>query len=301
MKKEWFGHISLLLAQIIYALNYSVAKDLMPHFLQPFALVFFRIIGACLLFWISSLFVPQVPIDRSDRKRLFVLALCGVLINQVFYIWGLSLTEPINSAIIMISNPIIVVLLMAFLVKERIRPLRLLGLVLALAGALNLLLFKGRFELGSATMAGDLLTLVNATSWAVFMVLSRPLMQKYHPFILMRWMFLIGAIGIIPIAWQQVEVIEWNHFTANAWWSLAFVVVATTFLAYVFNIYGLKRLNPSVASAYIYLQPFLASLVAMFMQADRLTPTKIVSGLLIISGLYLVSKQNKPVQDKKHD
>ncbi len=291
LKKEWIGHITLLLAQIIYALNYSLAKGLMPTYIQPFALVFFRIIGACILFWISSLFVPSVKIEKTDRKRLITLAICGVLINQVFFIWGLSLTEPINSAIIMISNPIIVVILMAWLLKERIKPLRLLGLALAIIGALNLLLFKGKFELGSATMAGDAMTFVNAASWASFLILAKPFMQKYHPLILMRWLFLIGSICIIPIGWNQVSEIEWGSFTSQAYFALVFVVVATTFLAYLLNIYGLKYLNASSASAYIYLQPFLASIVAMSMQKDELTPTKIVSGILIILGLYLVNYQ----------
>lgn len=292
MKKEGLGHIALLLAQIIYALNYSIAKELMPQFLQPFALVFFRIIGACILFWLSSLFIPHTNIHKSDVKRLVLLAISGVLINQVFYIWGLSLTEPINSAIIMISNPIIVVLLMAFILKERIQPLRLIGLALAITGAVNLLLFKGRFELGSTTWVGDVMTLVNAISWAVFMIFSKPLMQKYHPLILMRWLFLIGAVGITPIAWPQLQTTQWHQFTTHTWQAISFVVIATTFLAYVFNIYGIKTLSPSVASAYIYLQPFLASLVAIYLSADHLTPTKIISGLLIISGLYLVSYQH---------
>jgi drug/metabolite transporter (DMT)-like permease len=291
LKKEWLGHIALLLAQIIYALNFSLAKGLMPTYIQPFALVFFRIIGACILFWISSLFVPNVAIEKADRKRILILALCGVLINQVFFIWGLSITEPINSAIIMISNPIIVVILMAWLLKERIKPIRLIGLGIAITGAVNLLLFKGRFELGSSTLVGDTMTLINATSWAFFLILAKPLMQKYHPLILMRWLFLIGSIGIIPIGWNQVQAIDWGSFTSQAYFALGFVVVATTFLAYLLNIYGLKYLNVSSTSAYIYLQPFLASIVAMSMQKDELTPTKIVSGLLIILGLYLVNYQ----------
>jgi drug/metabolite transporter (DMT)-like permease len=180
---------------------------------------------------------------------------------------------------------------MAWLLKERIKPIRLIGLGIAITGAVNLLLFKGRFELGSSTLVGDTMTLINATSWAFFLILAKPLMQKYHPLILMRWLFLIGSIGIIPIGWNQVQAIDWGSFTSQAYFALGFVVVATTFLAYLLNIYGLKYLNVSSTSAYIYLQPFLASIVAMSMQKDELTPTKIVSGLLIILGLYLVNYQ----------
>jgi drug/metabolite transporter (DMT)-like permease len=289
LNKELRGHITLLAAQIIYALNYSIAKDLMPDFLQPFALVLFRIIGAGILFWIASGFIKNKPIEKQDRWKLLGLALCGILINQVFFIWGLSLTEPINSAIIMISNPVIVVVLMAFLLKERIKPLRILGLFLALCGAISLLLFKGRFELGSSTVTGDIMTLINATSWAFFLIYAKPMMQKYHPITLMRWLFLIGTVCIIPVGYQQANEVNWAVFTPHAWFALGFVVVATTFLAYLLNVIGLKDLNAASASAYIYLQPFLASFIAMLMQKDALTPTKIVSGLLIISGLYLVN------------
>jgi drug/metabolite transporter (DMT)-like permease len=289
LKKEVLGHITLLGAQIIYALNYSIAKDLMPNFMQPFALVLFRIIGAGLLFWIAACFIKNKPIEKEDRWKVFGLAMCGVLINQVFFIWGLSHTEPINSAIIMISNPVIVFVFMALLLKERIKPLRLIGLLLAVSGAVSLLLFKGHFEFGSDTIKGDAMTLINASSWAIFLIYAKPMMQKYHPITLMRWLFLIGAVFIIPIGYNQTSEVNWYIFTPHAWFALGFVVVATTFLAYLLNVIGLNYLNAASASAYIYLQPFLASFIAILLQKDSLSLTKIVSGLLIISGLYLVN------------
>ena len=139
------GHIALFLAQIVYALNYSIAKDLMPTYIGPIALVFLRIFGACILFWILSLFLKTETVAKKDLIKMLWLALFGIVINQVFFIYGLSLTHPINSAIIMISNPIMVFIFTLIILKERVTILKLSGLSFAIFGATTLLLFKGNY------------------------------------------------------------------------------------------------------------------------------------------------------------
>ncbi|MBA3680251.1 MAG: DMT family transporter [Bacteroidetes bacterium] len=285
------GHIALFAAQIVYALNYSIAKGLMPAYIGPFALVFLRITGACLLFWLLSLFVKTQKVEKTDMIKMLWLCLFGVVINQVFFIWGLSLTHPINSAIIMVSNPIIVFIFTLIILKEHITFLKVSGLTLAIIGAMILLLFKGNFSFGSETKAGDLLTLINSTSWAIFVVMVKPLMQKYNTVTVMRWMFLFGSVYIIPIGLNQTLDTNWSAFTGHAIFATCFVVIATTFFAYLLNIYGLQSLSANTVSMYIYLQPFLATIFAIIMGEDILTPIKIFSGILIICGLYLVNKK----------
>lgn len=289
------GHIALFAAQIIYALNYSIAKGLMPTYIGPLAIVFMRVIGACALFWVVSLFVKTDKIERTDLKKIMLLAVFGVVVNQVFFIYGLSLSEPINSAIIMISNPIIVFVFTLIVLKERITFLKIGGLGLAIAGALTLILFKGNFELGSKTIKGDLMTFLNAISWAIFVVMVKPLMMKYNTVTVMRWLFLFGTIYIIPIGLYDTLHTNWTAFNSHAIYALAFVVVATTFLAYFLNVYGLQSLSPNVVSMYIYMQPFLASFFAVLMGEDTLTATKLFSGALIICGLYLVNLKPKKI------
>jgi len=267
----------------------------MPAFIQPIALVFLRIIGAGILFWILSLFVKTQKVEKKDMKRMALLALFGVVINQVFFIYGLSITTPINSSIIMISNPIMVFIFTLFILKERITPLKVSGLMLAVTGAAMILSLRGNFEVGSDTIAGDLMTLINSVSWAIFIVMAKPIMSKYNTATAMRWMFLFGSLYIIPIGFVETMHTNWETFTGHAVFALFFVVVATTFFAYFLNIYGLQELSPNTVSAYIYLQPFLASLFAIMMGEDKLTPTKLLSGILIILGLYLVNKKNKKV------
>lgn len=267
----------------------------MPDFMGPMSIVFFRIIGACILFWILSLFVKTQTVEKKDLRKMALLALFGVVINQIFFIYGLSITSPINSSIIMISNPIMVFIFTLIILKERITGLKLLGLSTAITGALLILLYHDNFEMGSATMAGDIMTLINSASWAIFIVMVKPVMSKYNTVTTMRWMFLFGSLYILPIGFKFAADVNWSTFTNHAIFAISFVIIATTFFAYLLNVYGLEELSPNTVSAYIYLQPFLASIFAMVMGEDKLTPIKVFSGILIISGLYLINKKTKKI------
>ena len=295
LTKALQGHIALFAAQLIYALNYSIAKGLMPTFIGPMSIVFFRIIGATALFWILSVFVKTQKVERKDLFKLAWLALFGVIINQIFFIYGLSITTPINSSIIMISNPIIVFICTLIILKEKITILKTGGLVMAITGAFLILRYRGNFEVGSNTIAGDLMTLINSASWAFFIVMAKPIMMKYNTVTAMRWLFLFGSIYIVPIGINFAINTNFAAFNNHAWMALSFVVIATTFLAYLLNLYGLQELSSNTVSAYIYLQPFLASLFAIALGEDHLTATKIFSGALIIFGLYLVNKKSNTI------
>lgn len=265
----------------------------MPDYIGPIAIVFTRILGAGLLFWIFSLFVKTHKVEKQDMKKMAWLAIFGVGINQILFIWGLSLTSSINSAIIMISNPIMVLVFTLIVLKERITLLKIFGLSLAILGALVILSYRGNFEIGSETIVGDVMTFVNSISWAIFVVMVKPMITKYNTATTMRWTFLFGSIYILPIGLPAAMDTNWAAFTGYAIFALLFVIIGTTFIAYFLNIYGLKELSPNTVSAYIYLQPFLTTIFAVLGGSDTLTPTKIVSGLCIIAGLYLVTKKTK--------
>lgn len=291
MSSSLKAHISLFLAQVIYALNYSIAKDLMPDHIKPLGLVMLRIIGACILFWTVAAFTKKESLAKGDLQKMMLLAIFGVAVNQAFFIYGLSLTKPINSAIIMISNPIAVMLFTIFVFKEKITALKLTGLAFGVIGALTLLLFKGSFALGSETIAGDLMTLVNSLSWAVFVVMAKPYMIKYHTVTVMKWIFLFGGIYMLPFGLPDLLEVQWQILSTDTILAMVFVVVATTFLAYLLNTYALKALSSSVVSMYIYFQPFLATIIAVMLGKDEITLIKVVSAVLIISGVYLASRK----------
>lgn len=295
MNSSLKAHISLFLAQVIYAFNYSIAKDLMPDHIKPLGLVMMRIAGACILFWSFSFLLPKEKVNRTDLKKMMILALFGVAINQAFFIYGLSLTKPINSAIIMVSNPIAVMLFTIFILKEKITALKLTGLVFGVVGALTLLLFKanGSFSIGSETIVGDMMTLINSLSWAVFVVMAKPYMQKYQTVTVMKWIFFFGFIYILPFGMPDLLKVSWSSLSSDVIFAMIFVVVATTFLAYILNTYALKALSSSVVSMYIYFQPFLATLIAVMWGKDELTAIKVISAALIITGVYLASRKKK--------
>lgn len=288
------AHISLFAAQVIYALNYSIAKDLMPNFMGPGGLVLLRVLGACALFWSVSLFLPSEKVQKGDMVKFMLLAVFGVACNQLCFIFGLNLTYPINSAIIMTSNPIVVTVFTLIVLKESVTIYKVGGILLGIAGALTLMLMSGKqFGFGNETAMGDLLTLINSTSWAVFVVMAKPYMQKYQTVTVMKWIFFFGMFLVAPFGWNDLAVTDFAAFTPHAWFALFFVVVATTFLAYLLNTYALKALSPSTVSAYIYMQPFLATFFALLFGKDSLTLYKIIAGSLIIAGVYLAGKKPK--------
>lgn len=290
MNKILQAHIALLAVNIIYGANYSIAKEVMPDYVQPFAFVLMRVGGALILFWIvSSLFIKE-KVDKQDFPRLALLGVFGVACNQLLFLKGLSITTPINSAIIMISNPIVVLLIAAAVIKEKISINKLIGIALGIAGALLLLLFNKSFSFGSDTIKGDIMILINSISWALYLVLVKPLMKKYNTFTIVKWVFTFGFIYVLPFGFNEFKAVEWSTMPTQIVWDIAFVVIGTTFFAYVLNTYALRALSPSIVSIYIYLQPFLATLFAVLVyHNDTLDLRKVTAAVLIIFGVYLVS------------
>lgn len=223
-----------------------------------------------------------------------LLAVFGVACNQLCFIYGLHLSKPINSAIIMTINPIVVTIFTLIVLKEKFSLFKVIGLALGIGGALTLLLSNGKsFQINKETALGDLLTLINACSWALFIVLAKPYMQLYKTVTVMKWIFLFGWFLVFPFALSDLQKIHVNLFTPHAWFALSFVVIGTTFLAYLLNVFALKTLSPSTVSAYIYLQPFLAIIFALLLKKDEISFLKFLSGSLIITGVYLAGMKTK--------
>ncbi|MFT6200392.1 MAG: drug/metabolite transporter (DMT)-like permease [Vicingaceae bacterium] len=263
----------------------------MPDFIQPFGFIFCRVSGALLLFWLFAQFTEREKVRPKDLGLLAICGAFGVAANQLMFFYGLNLTSPINAAIILTCNPILVLVISAIVLKERITSRKIVGIGLGLTGALGLILFKGTSALSSDGFVGDLFVFLNATSYAVYLVLVKPLMQKYKPMTVIKWVFLFGFIYVIPFGFTEFQEIDWSGFTTNIWGAFIFVVLGTTFLAYLFNIYGLTELSPSVVSIYIYSQPLIASIMAIALQKDELSYEKIIAAIFIFTGVYLVSSR----------
>lgn len=293
------SHLALLAVNLIYGANYIIAKGLMPHLIGPSGFIVLRVIGATLLFWLFRALTKHHPIAWVDFPRLVLCAVFGVAVNQLFFFNGLNLTSPINSAIIMTANPILVLVIASFLIGEKITKIRVIGIIAGATGAVMLILSGADGLALSGNPTGDLMILVNALSYAIYLVIVKPLMQNYGPLTVISWVFLIGSFLVIPVGWNQFWEIDWSVFKSSDWFSLSFVIIGTTFLAYLLNIFAIKTLSPGTVSSYIYLQPITASIFAVLFAwlgwasvnySGGITPVKVLSALLIFVGVYLVSK-----------
>ena len=290
MNKQLVAHLALIGAQLIYGANYTIAKEVMPHYIAPFGFILLRCLGAVSLFWITGLFVKE-KVERQDLPKIALAALFGIAINQLFFFKGLNYTNPINAAVIMTSTPILVLIVAAILIKERITLTKASGIAIGLVGTLMILLLGKELTFGSDTFLGDLMVWVNASSYGVYLVLVSPLMRKYHPLLVIKWIFLFGLLMVIPFGWQEFSMIQWHTFPPHIIWATVFVVVGLSFFAYLFNTIALRYVSPSVVSTYIYLQPVIASIFAVALGKDSLDWIKVVSAVLICTGVYLVSRK----------
>ena len=282
------AHLAAIGANIIFGINYVVAKGIMPDYLAPRAVIFLRVTGAMAIFWVISLIMPKQVVAKHDLLKMFIAAIFGVAINQILFFEGLNLTTPINASVIMVGVPILVLFFAHFIIKERITKNKMIGIVLGFSGSVFLIIQAGNASFQGSQL-GNLLVFTNAASYALFLVLIKPLMAKYHPLTVMKWVFTFGFVLVTPFTLHLVLIADFRIIPTNIWLSIGFVVLFTTVIAYFLNNFSLKVISPTVNSAYIYFQPFLATFVAISFGKDVLTWPEIVAALLIFTGVYFVN------------
>jgi len=290
------AHIALFVVAVFYAVNYIVAKDIMPTYIKPSGFILFRVFGATVLFWIVHRFISREKIDREDYPRFIQCALLGIAINQLFFFNGLNLTSPVNASVIMTSNPILVLVASAVILKEAITPMKALGVGLGLTGALLLILLP--VALGYSEMdwkggnpLGDAMILVNALSYGLYLVSVKPLMQKYEAMTVIKWVFTFGCVMVFPFGYDQALEVDWQAMPADVLISVLYVIIGVTFLVYFLNVFAMKTVSPTVVSAYIYLQPVLVAVISLTLGLEQPHWIKILAALMIFTGVYLVSKR----------
>jgi drug/metabolite transporter (DMT)-like permease len=295
LSKRFIAHAALVFTNIFFAINLTAVKHLTNQDLaKPFGLNVVRVGVAVILFWILFLLRPvNIRIEKKDRWRLFLCALTGIAINQLFFLKGLSLTYPIHAALLLLITPILIVFIAAWLLQEKLGILKVTGLALGVSGAMVLILAKDNTGNASNALIGDLFVIINAVSYAVYFILVRPLMAKYNAIVVLRWIFTFGLFLVIPFGWAEFVQIPWAQYNSVDWISMGLVVITGTFFAYLFNLYGIKILGSSIAGFYIYTQPVFAALIAMFFLHEQLAAYKISAALLIFTGVYLANRQVK--------
>jgi len=289
--------LALLGANIIYGINHIVAKGIMPNKIGPSAFIFLRILGAGLLFWIIKFFIKE-KIQKKDFTLLAIGGLLGVATNQLLFFHGLNLTSPIDASIIITAVPVMVLIFSVFFLKEKLTSNKILGIFIGGVGAV-LLIAYGNKSGGTSSVLGNIYIFLNSVSYALYLVLIKPLMKKYRPLTVISWVFLFGFIFMLPFGLPDVIKTNFHTFTLNTYLTVTFVVIGTTFLTYLLNIYALTKVSPSVNGSYIYLQPVIsfimvgiyAYILGQNEYAGDINSIKILSCFMVIIGVYLISKK----------
>jgi drug/metabolite transporter (DMT)-like permease len=298
MSKRNLALIGATIVSIIYGLTFTIAKDVMPKYVEADGFILMRVGGSTILFWLVWLFtrlpetVRNEKIERADFPRIIWSAFFGVALNMLSFFKGLTLTTPISASVIMVSTPMIVLVLSAIIIKERMRKRMVFGIVLGLIGTAFLILY-GK-SVGNATNAslGNFLVFVNASSYGLYLVLIKKLMDKYNAFTFVKWVYLIGFIMVLPFGWEEFEAVNWALLPIDIYWKIGFVVIFSTFLTYLLNLLSMKELKPTTIAVFVYLQPVFATIFAISLGKDELTLVKIISAIFIFTGVYLVTQKN---------
>lgn len=285
-----------LFVALFYALNFTIAKEATPIYIGAYGLAWYRVIGTGAIFWIiASLAGPKEHVPLKELPLIALAAFCGVGLNMVTFMKGLSLTSPISASVLMVTTPIIVLVLSFMFLKEKLKPLKILGIVTGFTGAALLILSDTAGQTASATdpFTGNILVFINALSYSFYIILAKKLTGKYHVFTLMKWLYFFGIVFITPFGLQEGLDFSWSTSSPHVLWCIAYVVLFATFGTYMLNIIAIKNLKPSVVAVFIYLQPLIATFVAVGLAKDVLTIHKAIAGLLIFAGVYLTTKTKK--------
>ena len=300
MDKRTLGFLAASGATIIYGLNHTIAKNVMPTYITPFGFILLRVLGAAILFWLVSFLIKPEKIQKKDWPRLIACSFLGMVINMLAFFKGLELSTPVNSSVIITISPIIVFIFSAILLKEKIQFLKTIGIILGFMGAVILVLYTSKTGINAPNIPlGNVLFIVNSFAYGLYLVLVKPLIEKYHIITLLKWLFLLAVFLNLPVTFNEFVSVKWSVLPIkDAVLPMLFVVVGTTFCTYLFNAYALSTLSPSTVSSFIYLQPVVGIVYAVSTKSDTLSLVSVTGMILIFIGIYLVTKK-KVISNKK--
>ncbi len=291
--------MAALIATIIYGINYTVAKEVMPAYIKPFGFIVLRVAGATLIFWLLGCFLAKEKIEKNDLKLIFKASFFGIALNMLTFFKGLSYTTPISASVVMVTTPILVLIFAAILLKERLFLRKIIGVIVGMVGTIILIVYgnSGGAD-ASNMMLGNFLVFVNAASYGLYLVVVKGVIQKYNPIVFIKWLYLFGLIQVLPFGIFELQEVQWQTMPFSIYMSVLYVIVFASCITYLFNLYALSKLKPTTVSVFIYLQPVIASLYALLVGSDTLNTVKILATLLIFLGVFLVSKQTPSPTNK---
>ena len=301
-KEKYTGHVLILIVNILFAINITISKSLLPDQISPEGLTLLRMLFASVMFWITSLFTTHEHVTRKDLGLLFLCSMTGIALNQGLFLFGLSQTSPIDASIISTASPIFVMVLAAIVLKEPITRLKAFGVMLGATGAIALILSSIQVATGQSNMFGNLLCITSSFSYSIYLVIAKPITQRYSSVTMMKWMFLFAAIVISPFTYQNLLETPAFHGTISFQniASILYVLIGATFIPYLLIPMSLKRIRPTTMSMYNYIQPMGASTIAIIIGQDTFSIVKLIAAAFVFGGVYMVT-QSKSREDIEKD
>ena len=303
MKKDstLVGHLACLGAYCIFGFNIVCCKNIAnAHVISPFDLFCLRAIGATVLFWLVSLFLPRERMETKDLPRVFVASMLGLFLTQLSFLKAITMTTSIDLSIANTCTPIMTMFVAAIFLKEPITFKKIAGVLVSLAGVLFLVLNSTGLGGGAASTKpmGIVLAICNGLTFALYLGIFRPLIAKYHPVTFMKWMFLFSMLVSAPFNIKGLAHIVTAQIDSSILWQIAYVVFFATFIAYFLIPIGQKRLRPTLVSMYNYVQPIIATIISIAIGLDTMNWHKIVAMILVFAGVWIVNQSRAAATTK---
>jgi drug/metabolite transporter (DMT)-like permease len=286
--KRISGHLYALTANVLWGLMAPIGKSALQEF-TAVSVTTFRMTGAAIAFWILSAFMPKEQIPPKDMLKIFFASMFALTFNQGMYIFGLSMTSPIDASIVTTTLPIITMIVAAIFLKEPITNKKVLGIFVGAMGAL-ILICSGSSTAGSGSIWGDLLCMVAQLSFSIYLTVFKSLTQKYSVITLNKWMFIYASMCYIPLSYNDIAAIEWSTVPTATILQVLYIALAGSFLAYIFIMTAQKLMRPTVVSMYNYMQPIVASIASIIMGVGVFGWQKGVAIALVFLGVYIVTQ-----------
>lgn len=264
-----------------------------------YGFVLFRVVISTLVFWIIYFFNQEKINWKADGLRLFLCAITGVGINMLLFFKGIGMTTAVNGSMIMTLTPLLVMLWSRILLKEKISLIKILGIVIGLIGAIIIVYDPNNVNV-KANWVGDLLILINGTSYAVYLVLVKPLMKTYQPLTIVTWIFTFGLMLVVPVGFNEAAQLKMNELPLQVILASAYSIFFVTVIVYFLNIWTLTKVNPTVVGAFVYLQPVFATLTAILFFDEVFLMKHLIASIFIFLGVFLVTKKSVSVSPKNH-
>ena len=287
------GHIACFTAYAIFGVNIIVCKDLTSgHLISPIGIFTLRSLGAGLMFWILSLFLPAEKVEKKDYLKILAAAFLGYFVTQLTFLVAIPDVTPMHCSIISSMSPIYTMFIAAVVLKEPLSWKKAGGVVLSLCGILFLIFnnASGTSGVSESKLSGIFLMFLNSLSFSLYLGIFKPVIAKYSVVTFMKWIFLFSALMSLPLSLREIVSLEWTKIPSVQMWELGFLIVFATFVSYFLIPFGQKRIRPTLVSMYSYIQPIIATIISIILCMDILTWLKLMAALMVFAGVFIVSR-----------